>query len=238
MRRGSDSLGGRYSKLLREQLWIDEGHNPEFKGRRDSELLRDAALNCLRNEALNWWRDVVLNWRGDATLSCWETRLWIVTRRGSESFGGRDSGLLRDAALIRLEGATLKTWLWIDEGTQSWIDGRMQPWIVKDAVHILLRERSLWFMKGRGLQNAALEASHAVYRDAKISLDHSRQCRHWRLRMRVVGTSHNKNPRVIFRLDLRFTSQIKAINWPLRMVLIFMSLINGHSEPINKPWVS
>jgi len=62
-------------------------------------------------------KDAVLNWRGYVTLSCWETRLWLVERRGSELFGGRGSGLLRDAALIRLEGTTLKMWPWIDEGT-------------------------------------------------------------------------------------------------------------------------
>jgi len=52
-----------------------------------------------------------------------ETRLWVVERRVSESFGRRDSELLRDATLIHLEGAALncledsalecwETWLW------------------------------------------------------------------------------------------------------------------------------
>jgi len=47
-------------------------------------------------------------------------------------------------------------------------------------------------MKGRELRNAALEVSHAVYRDAKISLDLSRQSWRWRLELRVVGTSRSK----------------------------------------------
>jgi len=83
-------------------------------------------------------------------------------------------------------------------------------------------------MKGRGSQNATLKASHAVYRDAKISLALLRQSQRWQLGTRVVVTYRSKNPCVLPRLDLIFALRIKAINWPLRTALIFMPLINGH----------
>ena len=48
------------------------------------------------------------------------------------------------------------------------------------------------------------------------------------LKIQVSLGFTGKNPHVLLRLDLRFASRIKAINWPLRTALIFMPLINGH----------
>jgi len=161
------------------------------------------------------------------------TRLWFTWR----------------AQLWIVEG----TYPWIYGRTRSWIKERRGPELfnflegtqpsVHERTQILIRglemlkmrssfcwENTAFFVKGRGLHNAALEASHAVYRDAKISLNLLRQNRHWRLRTRVVGTSWSKNSRVLLRLDLRFMSRIMAINWPLKTALIFMSLINGHQR--------
>ena len=59
----------------------------------------------------------------------WRTRLWIVERRGSESFGGHGSGLLKDAALIHLEG---KPWIVERRGSNS-LRGRISE-LLRDAV--------------------------------------------------------------------------------------------------------
>ena len=79
----------------------------------------------------------------NAALNCLETQACALQFAGGDATLGqwKDADLRRDLELL------------------------------KDAVLLSLRERSLRFVKGRGLQNTALEASHAIYRDAKILLD-------------------------------------------------------------------